>query len=77
MISDYALKLMFVAVIGGVMFYSLEKKKVTKQGLDKPLKLNTEIPKRPKVVGKKTKPIAKLNAMLEHSSEFLHVIQDD
>ena len=71
MISNYALKLIAVAVLGGVIFYSHEKKKTTKQGLEKPLKIGIEQPKKPNFLPDYIKPVQKLKGKLKHSSHFV------
>ena len=71
MISDYALKLIAVAVLGGVVFCTIEKKKITQQGLNKPLKIGIETPKQPNLIPNYIKPVQKLKGKLKHSSEFV------
>ena len=53
MISDYALKLIVVAIIGSSVFYAVERNKTTQHGLDKPLKIGREQPKLPDIMSPK------------------------
>lgn len=71
MISNYSMKLLAVAVIGSVIFYSYEKKKTTQQGLDKPLKIGVEKPKVPNFLPNYIKPAQKLKGKLKPSSHFV------